>query len=254
MTDDTGRLYPDLTAAGGLTSALQSTLIAVGSPLTVSALDPAVNFVVYARVESGPRFSQIYIAVKERLFLFDFWSRGVMLAQGQTPDLGDTARAISRWVGSGCTTAELASSFAFVAAEPAAASFERGEEVEHRWRDYLANLDIPGDPFPELDAFVQAASRRRELRQLFPFTSLNSFCFSRCTGYPFTQDTPHVTPLPNGQYEVVGPDGQALGRGDAEEAARLVVENLPANCGPAIPGTADDLPPGTSSQMDHCAD
>jgi hypothetical protein len=240
MTDDTGRLYPDLTAAGGLANALQSTLTAVGSPLTVSALDPAVNFVVYARVESGPRFSQVYIAAKERLFLFDFWCRGVMLAQGQTPDLGDTARAINRWVGSSCTTAELAADFAFVAVEPAAASYENGDVVEERWRDYLAGI---GERFPELVAFVQAASRRRELRQLFPFTSLNRFCFSRCTGYPFSGDTPYVWPQRDGQYDVLSPDGQVLGRGDAEAAARLVVENLPANCGPAVPGTADDLPP-----------
>ncbi len=240
MTEDTSRLYPDLTAAGGLTNALQSMLTAIGSPLAVSVLDPAVNFVVHARVESGSRFSQIYIAAKERLFLFDFWSRGVVLAHGQTPDLTDTARAISRWVGSSCTTAELASDFAFVAAEPAAASYESGEEVEHRWQDYLTNI---GDPFPELVAFVQAASRRRELRQLFPYTSLNRFCFSRCTGYPFTRDTPYVWPQRDGQYEVRGPEDQVLGRGNAEAAVRLVVEHLPTNCGPAVPGTADNVQP-----------
>lgn len=239
MSEDTIRLYPDLKEAGGLRNVLQTTLTAIGSALRVSGLEEAVNFVVYARVESGSRFSQVYIAAEERLFLFDFWSRGVMLGQGQTADLADMARAIDRWVGSGCTTAELDSEFAFVNVEPSAAAYERGEEVEYRWQHYLANI---GDSFPELVAFVQAASRQRELRQLFPFTSLNRFCFSRCTGYPFIGDTPYVWPQQDGQYEVFSPDGQVLGRGDAEAAVRLVVEHLPANCGPAVPGTAKNVP------------
>jgi hypothetical protein len=240
MTDDTTRLYPDLVTAGGLGNALQAALAGLGSGLRVSGLDPAVNFMVYARVESGPRLSQVFIAARERLFLFDFWSRGVNLAQGQTPDLAGVAGAIDRWITSGCTTSELVSGFDFVTVEPSAAAYESGGEVEHRWRDYLANM---GDRFPELVACVRAASRRRELRRLFPFTSHVTFCFSRCTGYPFTRDTPHVRPRQDGQYEVLGYDGRVLGRGDADAAARLVADHLPPDCGPAVPGTAEDVSP-----------
>jgi hypothetical protein len=92
MTVDTSRLYPELTAAGGLTNALRNTLADAGSPLAVSGLNPADNFVAYARVKSGPRFSQVYIAAEERLFLFDFWNRGVMLARGETPDLTEPSK------------------------------------------------------------------------------------------------------------------------------------------------------------------
>jgi hypothetical protein len=238
MSEDAACLYPDLLSAGGLVNALRVALSELGSALKVSGLPETVNFVAYARVESGSRFSQVYIAAKERLFLFDFWSRGVMLAQGRTSNLTVTAEAINRWVGSSCTTAELASDFAFVEVEPKAAVFERGEEVEYQWQEYLATI---GERFPELVAFVRAASRRQELRQLFPFTSLNRFCFSRCTGYPFTGDTPYVCPQLDGQYEVFSPNGRALGQGDAEVAVRLVIEHLPENCGPAVPGTAENL-------------
>jgi hypothetical protein len=34
--------------------------------------------------------------------------------------------------------------------------------------------------------------RRRELRVLFPYTSLMSLCFSRCTRYPFTRVDPSI--------------------------------------------------------------
>jgi hypothetical protein len=231
-------LYPDLIVAGGLVTALQNALRSVESPLTAGGFDAAVEFIPYTRVESGPRFSQVYIAEEQRLFLFDCWGRGVCLAEGSTPSLTDLARAIDRWVGSDCTTAELASEFEFVAPEPEAAVYERGEEVEDRWREYLSGL-------PEWLAgqsdFIRAAARRPKLRQLFPYTSLNVFCFSRCTGYPFSGDIPCVRPVRKGRYEVVSPSGGVLGRGTAEEAAELVVTNLPPGCGPAVAGTAEDL-------------
>jgi hypothetical protein len=236
VSKNTNEFYPDLVAAGGLADALQNALREICSPLTVSELEKSIRFVVYARVESGSRFSQVYIAAQERLFLFDFWARGVMLAQGQTPHLTAMARAIDKWVQSDCSTTDLVAGFPFVAVEDKAAAYERGEEVEERWRSYMASIG-----FPELVAFVAAASQRPKLRQLFPYTSLNMFCFSRCTGYPFTRDTPYVRPLQQGQYEVVSRKGNVLGRGNAEEAADLVVANLPPGCALAVPGTADDL-------------
>jgi hypothetical protein len=233
---DTAHLYPDL--VGGLGNALQAALSSLGSRLTVTGLDPDVKFVAYARVESGDRFSQVYIAAEERLFMFDFWNRGVMLADAGTPDLMEAARAIDRWVGSDCKTTELAAAFPFVEVEEKAAGFESGSEVESRWQEYLSGME---ERFPELVAFTKAAYARPELRQLFPFTSLNQFCFSRCTGYPYASDVPYVWPQQNGSYNVHGRGARLLGNGDAEAAAQLVVEHLPPNCGPAVPGTEKDV-------------
>jgi hypothetical protein len=236
LAKTTNDLYPDLIALGGLENALQSALRGIGSALSVSELDKDLCLAVCTYVKSGSRLSQVYVAAEEQLFIFDFWARGVYLAKGQTPRLDETARAIDKWVASSCSTADLAAAFRFVVVEPKAAAYERGEEVEDRWRSY-----INGIGFPELAPFVEAASRRPQLRQLFPYTSMNIFCFSRCTGYPFTLDTPFVRPVKENWYEVLSASGVALGRGDAEAAAELVVANLPPGCGPAVPGTADDL-------------
>ena len=232
-------LYPDLVEQGGLANALRAALREIGSGLPVSELD--VRFVVYARIESGTRFSQIYIGAQERLFSFDFWNRGVCLANGTTPEILAAARSIDKWITSSCTTGELARAFSFVQLNPGADVYERGEEVEMRWRGYLASL---GERFPELTAFVTAAAAEPRLRQLFPFTSLNRFCFSRCTGYPFTRDTPHVVPLGRDQYEVMSYSGESLGHGNALEAVALAVAALPPNCGPAVAGTAEQLSGG----------
>lgn len=233
---DIPELYPDLIEQGGLANALQAALRKIDSSLSVSELDLVP--VVYARVQSGERFSQIYIAAKTRMFSFDFWNCGVSLAYGTTPDILEMARSIDKWITSGYATGDLASTFRFVQVQPTAATYERGEEVEMRWRVYLVSL---GERFPELMAFVTVAAAEPKLRQLFPFTSMNRFCFSRCTGYPFTRDTPHVVPLGGDEYEVISSSGESLGRGNAADAVALAVAALPPNCGPAMPGTAEQL-------------
>jgi hypothetical protein len=236
LAKTTNDLYPDLIALGGLENTLQSALREIGSALTVLELDKDLSLAICACVESGSRYSQVRIAAEERLFFLDFWARGVMLAQGRTPRMDEVAQAIDKWVASSCGTADLAAAFRFVVVEPKAAAYERGEEVEDRWRFYISEI-----AFPELVPFVEAASRRPQLRYLFPYTSMNTFCFSRCTGYPFTLDTPFVRPVKENWYEVLSASGVVLGRGDAEAAAELVVANLPPGCGPAVPGTADDM-------------
>jgi len=225
--------YPDLVAWGGLPEGVQAALREVGSALTVSQPE---WFIPHARVQSGARFSQVYIAADERLFLFDFWAHGVLLANGRTPHLTQMASAIDIWVTSGRSASQLAAAFKFVAVEPGADAYERGDEVEERWRSYLRDTG-----YPNLVPLVAAASHRPELRELFPYTSMGSFHFSRCTGYPFTRDTPYVWPLGDDGYQVFSASGLVLGRGTAEEAIALVVANLPSPCGPAVRGTADDV-------------
>jgi hypothetical protein len=232
--------YPDLIEQGGLANALQVALHEIGSQLSVSKLDKPLPL-AFAHVASGHRFSQIYIGATTRMFSFDFWNRGVCLADGATPEILETVRSIDKWISTGCSTDELESAFRFIQVEPIAAVYERGEEVEMRWREYLSSL---GKRFPELTAFVATAAAEPQLRQLFPFTSLNRFCFSRCTGYPFTRDTPCVVPLDRNEYEVMSCTGVSLGRGNAADAVALVIAALPPNCGPAVPGTAEELSGG----------
>jgi hypothetical protein len=239
LAKDIPELYPDLIEQGGLARALQAAMRKAGSVLSVEEFDMLAP--VFARVESGARLSQVHIGANARMFVFDFWNRGVCLAHGITPDIDETARAIDTWAASECSTGELASAFRFVEVSPAAAVYERGEEVEMQWQQYLAS---PAARFPGLRTFIVAAAAEPRLRQLFPFTSLNRFFFSRCTGYPFTRDTPHVIPLGGAKYEVMSCSGESLGRGDAADAVALVVAALPPDCGPAVPGTAEQLAGG----------
>ncbi|MFO0905999.1 MAG: DUF6193 family natural product biosynthesis protein [Pirellulales bacterium] len=234
-SDDAGRLYPDVVDAGGLAPALQIALRSIASDLSVTDLPQEHRFVAYARVQRGVRASQVYIAAERRLFLNDFWRDGVNFANGSTSDLSGIAHAIHCWVAEECAISAL-KQFSFVTLADFAESFDQQTEVEDRWKLYLKDIG-----YPELESIVAEAATRFELRQLFPFTSLNRLCFSRCTGYPYTRDTPHIEPIENGHYNVRDAYGKLIGTGDAKLAADMLVGNLPANCGPAIRGTADTI-------------
>jgi Family of unknown function (DUF6193) len=236
-SDKTQHLYPDLIAAGGLDAALSASLLEVGSALTASRLNGNIRFVAYSRVNRGNRSSQVYLAANERLFTFDFWSEGVLVANGKTPDIIETARAIDAWVANDCSLEKL-SAFTFVTLTKQALSHENGTLTEEVWKSYLGTI---ADDLPELERFVALAAQVPQLRQLFPYTSMNRFCFSRCTGYPYTSDTPIVEPQPDGQYVVRACDGSVIGKGPASVAVQLVIGHLPTNCGAAVRGTAETI-------------
>jgi len=88
-------LYPDVVAAGNLSTALAQALANPGSPLQPVSL---INFLVFAQTERGSRFCQMYISAHERLFIFDFWSKGVGYGKGSTSSLHDAAQAIHFWL------------------------------------------------------------------------------------------------------------------------------------------------------------
>jgi hypothetical protein len=119
-----------------------------------------------------------------------------------------------------------------------AEAHERGDAVAVKWRLLRQHADDLVRPL------VQAAHTQPQLRMLFPFTSHQDLHFSRCTGYPYSRDLPFIQHLPGGRYLVAGPTrSTVIGEADDPAAAiALLVAALPAECGPAVVGTVDDLP------------
>lgn len=114
--------------------------------------------------------------------------------------------------------------------------------------------DLPSDcgatrrPRPYRAAYAQP-----QLRALFPFHSHRSLNFSRCTGFPYTNDVPVVTPV-DGKYRVTwwktrSPHGPAdIGETDnPRDAVALVVAHLPPECG----RQSLALPMTLTSQIPH---
>jgi hypothetical protein len=189
----------------------------------------------------------IFIGSESRWFHINGKRQGVQLLSGSTPDLGELARAAAGWR-AGAGLREIQKDAPFIEVSELAEAHERGpaEAVTVQWRlllDTLRQKAQRDDLARRTLALAEAASAEPKLRQLYPFTSHWSLHFTTCTGFPYSWDVPFVDPLPTGRYRVGGPSrGTVIGETDtAEQAIALVAAGLPADCGPAVTGTANDL-------------
>jgi hypothetical protein len=241
-------LYPEIAVAGTLSNALNQALSQIGSSLQATA---TVNFILFARTAEGSRFCQMFIAAHERLFIFDFWAKGVTYGKGTSASLNDAAQAIHFWIIEQPNIAQMRTRFSFFIPDEHAIAYESGRAVEYQWARLLKVWGLRAGAKPDAMSplpLIEAAMKQPELARLFPFTSLYSLRFSRTTGFPFTNDCPYAVPIGNGRFsayrssvEVVERMGEVIGEGSAEEVVAMLVANLPPNCGPAVDGTAEDL-------------
>jgi hypothetical protein len=121
--------------------------------------------------------------------------------------------------------------------------------VEAAWQGLLNSEHVSVE-------LVAAAYAEPKLRQLFPWVGMWELHFSRCTEPRWTWDVPYIGPAAagldhTGPYYVEGPSRtQKIGETDtAQEAIAIVVERLPANCGPAFVGTPEELTAHERSQQ-----
>ncbi|MGW9210982.1 DUF6193 family natural product biosynthesis protein [Embleya sp. NPDC055664] len=132
-----------------------------------------------------------------------------------------------------------------------AAAHERGPAaaVEVKWQRLMLSWQWmrerheilrPTRPYPGIVPLLEAAFAEPGLRQLFPFTSHHTLCFSSSTEYPYVPRVPCVDPLSDGRFRVRRPrSSTVIGFADtAEEAVALVTAHFPAALEPA--GTRAD--------------
>lgn len=253
-------IYSELVKAGGLKKAINAEFEKLHSVLRVVEDEQLDKLpFTFALIENEQKFSQVHIAAEQKLYLPDFWRDGVCLANGSTDNLSKLAAAIDYWLTQNVSTKEFAEKFNFVTASEKSRAFDENNEVEYMWNCLLKDNDSLG-----LEEFIKLAAENNKLNKLFPFTSLYTLCFSKCTGYPFdTTDLPNVTPIEyihfslqkntaeyakirnnstlskSKIYVVTNNKTQYVGEGNATEALKLVCDNLPKDIGPAIKGIAD---------------
>jgi Family of unknown function (DUF6193) len=79
---------------------------------------------------------------------------------------------------------------------------------------------------------IEAAFVTPELRALFPFTSMNRLCFSRCSEFPYTIDCPCIAAWPEEYVVQAWWDGhdeppELIRTTDLDLAITVLVDNLP---------------------------
>lgn len=202
----------------------------------------------YAVIKNGKKFSQVYIAKNEKLFLPDFWSDSVCLAHGHTSSLSELVDMLEFWLCNTIPTSALVERFSSITANEIAFAFDANQEVAYTWNLILQDTSL------ELTDFVRLAIQDEVVRLLFPYTSLYTLCFSRCTGYPYdSEGLPNVTSKrfetfvnikgnkpSEAQYVVTINGTTYLGEGNAEEVLQIVKAHLPKDSIAARKGTAED--------------
>jgi len=243
MTDTSNTssdLYPDLTAAGGLAPALVQVARDLGLELGAA---PAEMSKGSAGMRCGDHRFWVNTALLERCFMFSGDRRGVGLVSGSTGRLDEVARAAAGWL-RGAPVREMRELMPFVRISRLAEAHERGpaEAVEASWQARLGSFDDPRmGRFPRYRALFEAAYAETRLRQLNPVTSHHILWFSACTGFPAIRVGPSIEARENRPY-LVRIGGTPIAESDtAEEAVAIAVSHLPADTGPAVAGTAEDL-------------
>ncbi|MCZ4098007.1 DUF6193 family natural product biosynthesis protein [Streptomyces sp. H39-C1] len=239
-------LYPDLTAAGSLAAALALAGAEQGLDLeTVLSNDSdPLRTAGVTSTAPGREPCWIFIGSESRWFNINGLRQGVQLLSGSTSDLEELSRAAAGWR-NGAGLREIQKAAPFIVVSELAEAHERGpaEAVAVQWRLLLKDLRQEAYQLAlarQTLALAEMASAEPKLRQLYPFTSHWSLRFTTCTGFPYSWDVPFIDPLSDGRYRVCGPSrGTVVGEADtAEEAIFMVVEGLPANCGPAMAGSS----------------
>ncbi|HEY7222818.1 MAG TPA: DUF6193 family natural product biosynthesis protein [Micromonosporaceae bacterium] len=109
---------------------------------------------------------------------------------------------------------------------------EQWQQLRTRWS---------ADPrFRRTADVIEAAYAEPMLRQLFPYSSHASLCFSACTGLPYSEGIPRIDLDGHGYVIRAWLFGDVLGEAETPQGAlAIVLAHLPPDLGPAVEGTAE---------------
>ena len=236
-------LYPEFAIHGDVAGLIQSELQRRGSNIFVKSMAPSSG----VGISCGRRDCQMFIAVKERLFMAEFTERGIVLATLDTKSVALLIDAALAWCGQETNLGAFKSLSSWIKIRAVAEAYAAGPEVMVRfgWEGLLKWLSQETNAYLPLlfRRVVEMAIETTELSRLYPyFNQSRRLCFSRCTGVPYSDDCPEIGHLPTSAFRVhARPSDSVLGEGNADEAVALTIKHLPPNCGPAIHGTEEDL-------------
>jgi hypothetical protein len=198
-----------------------------------------------------------------RCFRFDNNESDVRKASGRTSDLGGVAYAVAAWsAGAGPRGIKAAAPFVNLPEMAEARATGSAElVVEANWRarrhhhQLYRDLKVQGGArapvmLEGLLTLFEAVEDEPRLRCLFGATSHYNLWFSRCTDFPFAKVGPIILPLPDARFEIRARRSGVLAPGDggaeyadtARAAIARAAELVPEDCGPAVLGTAADVP------------
>ena len=205
------------------------------------------------RAIGSRRHSQISLAAQERLIMSDLWEGGVCVGDASSTSFSEVAKFLQAALSQHLSLTALQNVVLCFHANNKGLAQEKGAAayVDNAWEDYarMLNETHPNSSMASLVPLLEATAQVAQLRQLMVFTSMYWLCFSCCTDYPFSGDCPCAGyNAETNQYEIypaeenpANPHSKFFSARNATEAAQMLADALPPNCGPAVLGTAEDL-------------
>jgi hypothetical protein len=196
------KFYPDIVRSGGLSNAINESLRKIGSKLQVMKCDN--NMIVYnVRIENKERFSHVTVVVNERKFLVDLWNEGIWYGNWCLNDLDQVSDFIMKSIELRFPVKKLEKLYPWFNSKKGKIH-EKGVkyETKHQWNELKNNLKNEKTQKKYLLPCFKIAKKMNELKELFPFTSHNTLCFSLTTGYPFLEVGPKITVLKENHFEI----------------------------------------------------
>ncbi len=239
-------LYPDVEQAGGLAPLLDFFFAELGSPLRCQ--DVRRKHIDFARVRVEGGSSRICADPEKRLFRFnDLWLDGVSLGSQSRPTPEEVALALHQLIVLRQNPLELQEQFSWLRLDDRARAFFGGAKAytDFQWHSLEGLGDSRYESLKQLYPALLAACDHPQLGVLYPFTSICTLHFSRCTGYPFDIPCSGICPTEEDGVYAVHHRQQARYKGvefqgSLEDAIAFIAAQLPPDCGPARQGTGED--------------
>lgn len=230
--------YQDIINLGGLNNAITEALKSVGSKLEADS-NVELPF-SYSRIEHKERSSQIMLAANERLFSVDLWCDGIRYGNWWFKDLAQVANFIKHSIELQLSVKEMRKIFTWFDSKTWELH-EKGakKETEQQWKDIIIWLGKEKAAMSYLLPCVKVAKEIAELAVLFPYTSMNTLCFSLTTGFPYLTIGPQITALEE-YIEIKFGENELKKIYSTKELKKHIKQNI-MYYGIARQGTADSI-------------
>ena len=230
------KLYTDINNYGGLINTVNYALKNIGSKLKSESCSN--NIYTYAIVKNKGRFSQVMIASKERKFSTDLWCDGINYGNWWFNNIDQVANFIMYFVEHELTVKEMKKIFPWFYSKKGKLH-EKGSkyEVKYQWSEIKKKVKIEKSPIKYLLPCILLAKEFKELKVLFPFTSINTLCFSLTTGFPYLEVGPRIIAREKSNFDIEFEKENRISSKSLYELKQNIKMNI-KNYGIARQGTA----------------
>ena len=180
---------------------------------------------------------KVVLISRPRVFRTEISRCGITIGVIDCTDINEVAEVFATWLTSRLSTEDARRLWPEAKFRDDAELYEVTDSLDQAWNIILYLDGGTSEPF------LRECAKIPILRGLMPVhsTTMNALYFSRCTGYPYTDDCPVTFPMKDGRYNVSLPDKTEHIVTGAKETAQFVARHLPVGTTRAFEGSSNEM-------------